>query len=252
MMENHCILLLKYKIGPSRNSSKHNCANVNDWRSWEPPSLRSLMKSATLLNGMLTTLQVMERDLARQRTASSGSLVEAVHDLKHETDRLRVLLQELRAFVRPHALDLQPTNLAEVVADVLRGQTAYYLEHNVSLEQRLPTDLPLIMADQEKLAQVLLNLCHNAVEAMPEGGALTVGATLNEGVICLEVQDNGEGIPKGIDVFEPFVTMKAQGMGLGLAIARQIVEAHGGTITYTSAPGQGTTFRLTLPVRQEK
>ncbi|MGE0683492.1 MAG: PAS domain-containing sensor histidine kinase, partial [Candidatus Binatia bacterium] len=131
--------------------------------------------------------------------------------------------------------------------EVLRGQTTSYLEQNVSLEQRLPSDLPGVMADREKLAQVLLNLCNNAVEAMPQGGTLTVCATVNENCVCLEVKDSGAGIPEGINVFEPFVTTKAQGTGLGLVIVKQLVEAHGGTVTYTSTPEQGTIFTLKLP-----
>lgn len=203
------------------------------------------------LNGMLTTLQVMERDLASQQTALSDSLIEAVHDLKHETNRLRSLLQELRAFARPRDLDFQPTNLVEVVAEVLRGQAASYLERNVTIEQRLPADLAPVMADQEKLAQVLLNLCNNAVEAMPQGGLLTVCVTLTEDGVCLEVKDAGDGIPEGVNVFEPFATTKAHGTGLGLAIAKQLIEAHGGAITYMSAPAQGTTFRIVLPMKQQ-
>lgn len=204
------------------------------------------------LNGMMTTLQIIEQELANQQLSSDVNLLEAVHDLKQELNRLRSLLQEMRFFARLPDFDFQPTNLAEMVADVLRRQTAYYLKRNVSLEQRLPAGLPLVMADQEKLAQVLLNLCNNAVEAMPEGGALTVCASINEDGVCLEIQDSGEGIPKEVDVFEPFMTTKGQGSGLGLAIVKQIVEAHGGTITYASKPGQGTTFRIVPPLRQEK
>ncbi|MGE0822157.1 MAG: PAS domain S-box protein [Candidatus Binatia bacterium] len=205
------------------------------------------------LNGMLTTLQLMEQDLAQRSSVLGQNVSEAVYDLKHEANRLRSLLQELRTFARPPALELRSTNLAEVVAEVIRGQTAYYLECDVSLEQRLPSDLPMITADPEKLAQVLLNLCNNAVEAMPAGGTLTLGGTCDRTTVYLDVSDTGGGLPEGIDVFAPFITTKAQGTGLGLAIAKQIVEAHGGTVTYTSGgPGQGTTFRVALPVPQQK
>jgi signal transduction histidine kinase len=69
--------------------------------------------------------------------------------------------------------------------------------------------------------------------------------------VSLEVQDTGVGIPEGIDIFELFNTTKKHGTGLGLAIVRQIIDAHGGTITYTSRPGTGTTFRVTLPLGQQ-
>jgi signal transduction histidine kinase len=106
----------------------------------------------------------------------------------------------------------------------------------------------LITADGEKLKQVLLNLCKNAAEAMPQGGTLTVRVHNSGEQVSLEVIDTGVGIPAGVNIFEPFTTTKSEGTGLGLAIVQQIVAAHGGAITYTSEPGKGTVFRLTLPL----
>jgi len=105
------------------------------------------------------------------------------------------------------------------------------------------------MADSEKLKQALLNLCNNAVEAMPQGGTLTLRAHNAEEQVVLEVVDTGLGIPDGVDIFEPFATTKTWGTGLGLVIVRQIVSAHGGTITYASERGKGTVFCLSLPLR---
>jgi two-component system sporulation sensor kinase A len=111
-----------------------------------------------------------------------------------------------------------------------------------------PGDLPLIMADDEKLKQALLNLCKNAAEAMPDGGKITVRAYSSGQRIIAEVADTGVGIPDGIDILEPFTTTKASGSGLGLMIVRQIISAHGGTVTFTSDRGKGTIFTLTLPL----
>ena len=104
------------------------------------------------------------------------------------------------------------------------------------------------MADRDKLKQVLLNLCKNAFEAMLEGGTLTVRLHNFGEYITLEVADTGIGIPAGVDIFEPFVTTKPEGTGLGLPIVRQIIVAHSGTLTYTSEPGKGTTFTVILPL----
>lgn len=202
------------------------------------------------LNGMLTTLQGLEWELKEQERIPHGRLVEAVHDLRQETNRLRSLLQELRDFARPRELDLQPIQLSEIVAQVLRGQVGSYGEQNVAIVQDLPLDLPLVMADQEKLAQVVLNLCNNAVEAMPAGGTLTVRGGYEQTSVYLEVNDTGEGIAPDVDVFMPFVTTKAQGSGFGLAIVKQIVEAHGGAISYTSLAHRGTSFRVALPIME--
>jgi signal transduction histidine kinase len=122
-----------------------------------------------------------------------------------------------------------------------------YAGKDVRVEQHLPPDLPLIQADRNRLKQALWNLCKNAVEAMPQGGTLTLQAHSSGADVILEIADTGAGIPPGVDIFEPFTTTKYSGSGLGLVVVRQVVAAHGGNITYSSEPGKGTTFRLALP-----
>ena len=200
------------------------------------------------LNGMSSTLQMLERQLAQQPNLLANILIEAVQDLKHETNRLRSLLQELQSFARPPELTLQPTNIAVVAAEVLRNTMAYYLEQGIGVEQHLSAEVPLVLADEEKLRQVLLNLYKNAAEAMPDGGILTIRSFHTETAVGLEVQDTGKGILEGVEIFTPFVTTKAGGTGLGLAIVKQIMEAHRGTIAYMSTPVLGTTFRVTFPI----
>ncbi len=199
------------------------------------------------LNGMATTVQILERHLAKQKDPVDDLLISAVQDLTQEIARLRSLVRELRTLARPRPLDLQPTDLAAVAAEVLRREAPYYAERNIRVEQTFAANLPLVMANNDEITQVLLNLCKNAAEAMPEGGTLTVHGFQFGTRVCLEVIDTGEGVPEGINIFEPFVTTKTGGTGLGLAIVQQIVAAHEGTITYTSTPGQGTTVTLMLP-----
>jgi signal transduction histidine kinase len=104
----------------------------------------------------------------------------------------------------------------------------------------------MVMGDPEKLMRVFLNLCKNAVEAMPAGGRLTVACDAREKEVRIEIHDTGRGIPTGMNLFEPFTTSKPNGWGLGLSIVRQIVLAHGGTIEYVSEAGKGTTFMICL------
>ena len=99
--------------------------------------------------------------------------------------------------------------------------------------------------------QALLNLVKNAEESMPGGGTLSIRATAANGEALVDVSDTGSGIAPGTDVFLPFFTTKEQGTGLGLIIVRQIVSIHGGTISYRSEPGRGTTFRMTLPLARQ-
>jgi two-component system, LuxR family, sensor kinase FixL len=162
--------------------------------------------------------------------------------------RLSHLLQEFRSLSRQQQFALQPTNLSTVVQEVMTTESGYYTERGVSVDHHLPLELPLVMADGDKLKQVVLNLCKNAVEAMPDGGTLSVRLQQTGEQVTLAVADTGMGIPVGVDVFEPFVTTKSEGTGLGLAIVRQIIAAHSGTLNYTSVPGKGTTFVVTLPL----
>jgi signal transduction histidine kinase len=200
------------------------------------------------LNGMATTVQIIERQLSTQKDWFDDTLLSAVQDLASEIQRLRVLLQRLRALVRPQQLTLQPTDLALLAAEVLRREAPLYSERHIKVESDFSTLLPLVMANSEEMTQVLLNLYKNAVEAMPAGGTLTVRGFRAGTQPCLEVSDTGEGIPEGVDILEPFVTTKSGGTGLGLAIVQQIIAAHGGSMSYTSIRGRGTTFTLTLPI----
>jgi len=107
--------------------------------------------------------------------------------------------------------------------------------------------LPVIQGDRQLLRHVFLNLFRNAVDAMPNGGVFTVRAGTRARLLWIELSDTGGAIPPDFDAFRPFTTTKPEGLGLGLAITRHIVEIHGGTISYQSEPGKGTTFYLTFP-----
>jgi signal transduction histidine kinase len=96
---------------------------------------------------------------------------------------------------------------------------------------------------------MILNLCRNAVEAMPEGGIVNLKAYTDGDDIILEIRDTGIGIPEGMEIFEPFVTTKSAGSGLGMYVVQQIVLAHRGEIIYRSQERKGTTFRIILPKR---
>lgn len=199
------------------------------------------------LNGMATTIQILERHLTKQTSPADEVLISAVQDLAQEIARLRSLVQRLRTLARPRLLELHPTDVTAVAAEVLRRETPAYAERHIRVEQTFATPFPLVMANTDELTQVLLNLCKNAAEAMPRGGTLTVRGFPSGTQVSVEVSDTGEGIPEGVNIFAPFVTTKSKGTGLGLAIVQQIIAAHEGTITYTSASGQGTTFTLMLP-----
>jgi signal transduction histidine kinase len=199
------------------------------------------------LNGMAVATQLLQRRLRKYDL--DDHIHAAVRALMEQILRLSNLLQEFRSLSRRQEFVWRPTNLTAVVQEVLAAELPLYTERGITVEQRFALDIPLVQADSDKLQQVVFNLCKNAVEAMPAGGTLTVRVHHTEEQAILEVADTGAGIPLGVNIFEPFVTTKAEGTGLGLAIVQQIVEAHRGILTYTSTPSQGTTFRIVLPVQ---
>lgn len=203
---------------------------------------------ANPLTGMYSTVQFLEQQVLDPGGLRPGVLLGDVENLKREIERLHSLLQDLRYFVRSGQLDLKPVSLAELVSEIVALELHNHKARRIKAELNFPPGLPCVLADREKLKQVLLNLCKNAAEAMPDGGKLVVRAFQNQSEMVLEVQDTGSGIPEGVNVFDLFTTTKAHGMGIGLAIVRQIVAAHGGEISYTSESNRGTAFRISMPL----
>ena len=148
-------------------------------------------------------------------------------------------LLRLRAFGPASAPTARSRSGAEVPSP-----TAKAAQCRIRIESDISSNLPEIIADPAKLKQVFLNLYTNALEAMPDGGIFTVKAFELEERVCVYLSDTGPGIPQGMQIFDPFVTNKPHGTGLGLAIVKWIVLAHGGRISYSSKPAEGTVFHL--------
>jgi signal transduction histidine kinase len=124
---------------------------------------------------------------------------------------------------------------------------------NIEIKTFLPADLPALLLNKEMFSQALLNLMLNAVQAMPEGGELTLQSAIENSHVCLNLIDTGAGIAAEVlpKIFRPFFSTKAKagGSGLGLPTTKKIIEAHGGTIEVQSEVGKGTKFTIRLPVR---
>ncbi|HHW14431.1 MAG TPA: PAS domain-containing protein [Firmicutes bacterium] len=162
---------------------------------------------------------------------------------------LETMLQRFLAFAREEKLSVSAFSLPDLLDRVLLALQPELRTRRIELVAQMDRDVPLVEGDQARLAQAFTNVLLNAVEAMGQGGTLTVGLREVPEGLEVRVTDTGPGIPQDQQelVFNPFFTTKPQGTGLGLSITHRIVTSHGGTIRLDSAPGRGTTVVLVLP-----
>jgi signal transduction histidine kinase len=203
--------------------------------------------SEVLLAQMFGEVNEKQAEYLQDILSSGRHLLSLINDIldlsKIEAGRMEL---ELATFDLPAALDNALTLVRERAAS-----------HGIDVELRLGEGIPALVADERKVKQILLNLLSNAVKFTPEGGRVTVAAQLLDGSIEVSVSDTGVGIAAEDQeaIFEEFrqvgsdYARKREGTGLGLPLARRFVELHGGTIRVKSAPGEGSTFTITLPLR---
>jgi PAS domain S-box-containing protein len=178
-------------------------------------------------------------------------------DIRKDDLRASEVIKRLRALLKKRALEVQPVDLNEVSSDVVLLVRTEARRRAVTVKSEPADGLPLVRGDRVHLQQVLLNLVFNAMEAMkdaPGNRRLTVRtAPIESGSAEVAVSDTGPGIPpeRLARLFDPFFSTKEEGMGLGLSIARSLVEAHGGRIWAENNRGGGATFRFTLPTGRE-
>ena len=182
--------------------------------------------------------------------ADSGELLQAMHICRDQAKRAGRIIQRLRGLLRHPGPALAEQDLNELVAAVLELAEPGAREAGVSFERALSEEPPLVRADRLLIEQAALNLVRNAVEAVqelaPERRRVTVATQVEaDGSGTLAVWDSGDGVPADVRerLFEPFVTTKRGGLGLGLSICRSVVEAHGGTIRHEDR----SRFAITLP-----
>jgi signal transduction histidine kinase len=178
-----------------------------------------------------------------------AALEESVNVARSEVARLdNIITQFLRA-IRPQALQLQPSDINEVLDEALQFLGAEIQDRDVLLEKRLGHALPLLQLDRDQIKQAFYNICRNAFQAMQSGGILHVETSQDAENVKIVFADTGGGIaPENITrIFEPYFTTKSNGNGLGLLIVRRIVRAHGGEVILESAPGRGLTVTILLP-----
>ena len=242
---------------------------------------------ASSFNTMLDTLQSTQDKLIQsEKLASLGQLAagvahelnnplatillyadilrrESALDLQHQTDLETIINETLRCkqivsgllnFARQTQVNAQPTSVNDLIQELIEIEKRHTRYEKIVFNLELEAALPLAELDAAQFREVLLNLIHNAADAMPDGGKITIRtAAKPDDMIAVEVQDEGKGIPPEhlSKLFTPFFTTKpvGKGTGLGLAIIYGIVKMHRGQINVQSEVGRGTTFTISLPIK---
>lgn len=199
------------------------------------------------LNSMRLWLENLKEALP---PGMDDSARQAVHVLDNEIDRLDAVVKRFLDFSRPMEVRLEPTQLANLLREVLEVAEPQLEKAHVQVAQLLPIGIPEVFVDRALLKQAVLNLVLNAVDAMPSGGQLQLTLSRRGEMAEIAVTDTGKGIPleHRQKVFQLFFTTRPGGSGIGLASTFRIVQLHNGSIDFTSEVGRGTTFRIELPL----
>jgi signal transduction histidine kinase len=201
-------------------------------------------------------LQLLAEDFADPQSQRERRALERSQRLLGECQRLVDVSNDFLRFARVKDLNLTAGSVGNVIGELVDFFTPTARQSNVEIKCYLPTDLPQVKMDREMLKQALLNLLLNAAQAMPEGGELTIqasmrsaSATVPHNQVCIDLIDTGRGMtPETLkQIFKPFFSTKPGGHGLGLATTRRIIVAHGGTLHVQSEVGRGTKFTICLP-----
>ncbi len=178
----------------------------------------------------------------------SDSVKESLGNIESNIGYINKIVADLQDFSRPLKPDLvEVSNLCYAIEQSL---LTVNIPSNIKPQMRFDKDLPKVKLDLNFFKRILVNLATNAVQAMPNGGNLTISAFGNAKSIFVTVEDTGVGVPERIKpkLFTPMVTTKSQGQGLGLAVVKRLIEALNGAITFESQEGEGTKFTIQLPL----
>jgi signal transduction histidine kinase len=196
-------------------------------------------------------LDLLAEDFQAADSTRDRRILQKIERVRDESHRLQDLLENFLRFARAQNLRLRPADVNAVideVRDFVEGQAA---AQGIVVRTHYDADLPAVPLDVDPFKQALLNLILNAQHAMPEGGELILTTRREHDWAVLDVVDTGCGIAEDVQpkVFDAFFSTRTGGSGLGLPMARKVIEAHSGSINLSSEPGKGTKFTIRLPLR---
>jgi PAS domain S-box-containing protein len=206
------------------------------------------------LNALHIHLQLLERELQKNADGNRREALDLVAVAKNEVKRLDVIITQFLRAIRPSQPQLNPSAIDAILKETLTLLRQEVEDRRIHVEIDCPEPLPPLRIDKDQMKQAFFNVIKNALEAMSEGGKLTISLTLGDRFASIAFRDTGGGIaPEHFrQVFEPYYTTKPSGSGLGLMIVQRIVQEHGGKIDIQSAPKSGTTVTILLPLNERR
>lgn len=202
------------------------------------------------LNALTIHLQLLEREVRKMTDAKiRENLKELTEVASQEVTRLDGIIRRFLTALRPTQPHLVRGNIQEVVETTLKLLAPDLEQRHIALQYSSPEVIPDIYLDAQQMEQVLFNLLKNAMDAITDYGKIGLSIVADDAAVTVSVLDNGVGIPEALlgKIFDPYVTTKTKGSGLGLMVVRRIVQSHGGSISCASHEGEGTCFTIRLP-----
>ena len=202
------------------------------------------------LNSIGLHLQLLARKAKQLPPKYRTDMEELLKTAESETTRLDVILKQFLQAIRPTRPIREPYNIETILMEVLKLLEPEIQQRGIQINTDLQPSLPILSLDPVQIKQVFYNLIKNAYQSIPpEGGTILLKSGYTDDSVFVTVADTGCGISPEVmgSIYEPFLTTKSTGSGLGLLIVRRIVKEHGGSITLASQPGQGTTITVFLP-----
>jgi signal transduction histidine kinase len=200
--------------------------------------------------GIMNTLELLKTEIppeSKRRRILELSL--------SEIQRLSEMLRNMLSFSKPEEEKRRAVKIGELIEGILLVMEKQMKESNIQVEASFDPGIPEIMASTNQMRQVMLNMFKNAKEAMPRGGTLFVRTSREDDRVLIHIQDSGIGVPDAIKdkIFDAFFTtkQKVKGVGLGLSVCYGIIRDHGGEIKVMSEEGKGTTFTISLPIKNQ-
>ena len=200
------------------------------------------------LQAIISATYLVKEDLTcLQQNEIKQSLIESMKEIEEQTSYINKIVSDLQDYSKRLSPLIEEIDLKQLLENLLISTET---DENVTMTSEIKDDVKKVKVDPDYLKRILTNLITNAEQAMPNGGKITITATKEKDTCIITVEDSGEGIPEDIKskIFTPLFTTKSKGQGFGLAVSKRLANAMGGDINFESEKGNGSKFKLKLPL----